>query len=113
MSRRALDVSALPTIVYGPRATIWWAVLGLMAIELGLGAPIGFGRDRARGDEAVPLRFKAYAFRRVATVNRLPVRVIACVGKGHAPPEGWLAWRDPRKEDAELSPYRRRRKLPR
>jgi heme/copper-type cytochrome/quinol oxidase subunit 3 len=33
MSRRALDVSALPTIVYGPRATIWWGVLGLIAIE--------------------------------------------------------------------------------
>jgi heme/copper-type cytochrome/quinol oxidase subunit 3 len=33
MSRRALDVSALPTIVYGPRATIWWGVLGLLAIE--------------------------------------------------------------------------------
>jgi cytochrome c oxidase subunit III len=34
MSRRAaLDVSTLPTIVYGPRAPIWWGVLGLMAIE--------------------------------------------------------------------------------
>ena len=33
MSRRALDVSALPTIAYGPRATIWWGVLGLLAIE--------------------------------------------------------------------------------
>lgn len=33
MSRRALDVSALPTIVYGPRATFWWGVLGLVAIE--------------------------------------------------------------------------------
>jgi cytochrome c oxidase subunit 3 len=33
VSRRSLDVSALPTIAYGPRATIWWGVLGLMAIE--------------------------------------------------------------------------------
>lgn len=33
MSRPALDVSALPTIVYGPRATLWWGVLGLIAIE--------------------------------------------------------------------------------
>ena len=30
---RALDVSALPTIAYGPRATLWWGVLGLVAIE--------------------------------------------------------------------------------
>jgi cytochrome c oxidase subunit III len=30
---RTIDVSALPTIVYGPRATIWWGVLGLIAIE--------------------------------------------------------------------------------
>src|SRR5690349_14799644 len=33
MSRPALDVSALPTIVYGPRATLWWGILGLIAIE--------------------------------------------------------------------------------
>ena len=33
MSRQVLDVSALPTIAYGPRATIWWGVLGLIAIE--------------------------------------------------------------------------------
>jgi cytochrome c oxidase subunit 3 len=33
VSRRTLDVSALGTIAYGPRATIWWAVLGLIAIE--------------------------------------------------------------------------------
>ena len=33
MSRRVLDVSALPTIAYGPRANIWWGVLGLVAIE--------------------------------------------------------------------------------
>ena len=33
MSRSALDVSTLPTIVYGPRAPLWWGVLGLMAIE--------------------------------------------------------------------------------
>jgi cytochrome c oxidase subunit III len=26
-------VSALPTIVYGPRTTLWWGVLGLIAIE--------------------------------------------------------------------------------
>jgi heme/copper-type cytochrome/quinol oxidase subunit 3 len=30
---RALDVSGLPTSASGPRATIWWGVLGLMAIE--------------------------------------------------------------------------------
>jgi len=30
---RTLDVSALPTIVYGPRTTLWWGVLGLIAIE--------------------------------------------------------------------------------
>ena len=33
MSQRTLDVSALPTIAYGPRASIWWGVLGLVAIE--------------------------------------------------------------------------------
>jgi heme/copper-type cytochrome/quinol oxidase subunit 3 len=32
-TRRTFDVSALPTIVYGPRATIWWGVVGLIAIE--------------------------------------------------------------------------------
>ncbi|HYE90061.1 MAG TPA: cytochrome c oxidase subunit 3 [Terriglobales bacterium] len=30
---RALDVSGLPTSAAGPRATIWWGVLGLVAIE--------------------------------------------------------------------------------
>jgi heme/copper-type cytochrome/quinol oxidase subunit 3 len=41
MSRRTLDVSALPTIVYGPRATIWWGVLGLIAIEAAALAIVG------------------------------------------------------------------------
>ena len=33
MRRPVLDVSALPPIAYGPRTTIWWGVLGLVAIE--------------------------------------------------------------------------------
>jgi cytochrome c oxidase subunit III len=34
MNRRAdLDVSGLPTVVYGPRAPLWWGVAGIMAIE--------------------------------------------------------------------------------
>lgn len=30
---RALDVSPLPTVVFGHRAPIWWGVVGLIAIE--------------------------------------------------------------------------------
>jgi cytochrome c oxidase subunit I+III len=33
MIRRSLDVSALPSIAFGPRATLWWGVVALMAIE--------------------------------------------------------------------------------
>lgn len=33
MSTRALDVSRLPPVAQGPRVTIWWGVLGLIAIE--------------------------------------------------------------------------------
>ena len=33
MKINALDVSALPPVVTGPRATIWWGVTGLLAIE--------------------------------------------------------------------------------
>jgi cytochrome c oxidase subunit 3 len=33
MSRRSLDVSALPSIAFGPRAPLWWGVVGLLAIE--------------------------------------------------------------------------------
>lgn len=31
--RAVLDASHLPTVVFGPRATLWWGVVGLMAIE--------------------------------------------------------------------------------
>ena len=31
--RRELDVSALPTVVFGHRSLIWWGTLGMMAIE--------------------------------------------------------------------------------
>ena len=30
---RALDVSQLPTVVYGHRSLMWWGTLGLMAVE--------------------------------------------------------------------------------
>ena len=30
---RALDVSGLPTVVYGHRSLMWWGTLGVMAIE--------------------------------------------------------------------------------
>jgi cytochrome c oxidase subunit I+III len=33
MTRRALDVSALPTHAFGTRATLWWGVLAMLAIE--------------------------------------------------------------------------------
>jgi cytochrome c oxidase subunit I+III len=33
MIRRSLDVSGLPSIAFGPRATLWWGVVALMAIE--------------------------------------------------------------------------------
>jgi cytochrome c oxidase subunit 1/cytochrome c oxidase subunit I+III len=33
MIRSSLDVSALPSSGFGPRATIWWGVLGLITIE--------------------------------------------------------------------------------
>jgi heme/copper-type cytochrome/quinol oxidase subunit 3 len=33
MIRRSLDVSALPSIAFGPRAPLWWGVVGLIAIE--------------------------------------------------------------------------------
>jgi cytochrome c oxidase subunit I+III len=33
MTRRRVDVSHLPSVAAGPRATIWWGVLGLLAIE--------------------------------------------------------------------------------
>ena len=31
--RPVLDASQLPTVVFGPRATLWWGVVGLMVIE--------------------------------------------------------------------------------
>ena len=31
--RPALDVADLPTVVFGSRATLWWGVVGIMAIE--------------------------------------------------------------------------------
>jgi len=33
MSERVLDVSTLPPVASGPRATIWWGVVGLLIIE--------------------------------------------------------------------------------
>ena len=33
MIRRTVDVSALPSIAFGARATLWWGVVALMAIE--------------------------------------------------------------------------------
>jgi cytochrome c oxidase subunit 3 len=33
MTRGSLDVSGLPTIAFGPRAPLWWGVVGLLAIE--------------------------------------------------------------------------------
>ena len=33
MSRPTLDVSHLPSIAFGSRATLWWGVVGLIAIE--------------------------------------------------------------------------------
>ena len=33
MIRRTLDVSTLPTIAFGPRATLWWGVVAMLAIE--------------------------------------------------------------------------------
>jgi cytochrome c oxidase subunit I+III len=33
MTRRELDVSALPNVVFGHRSLIWWGTLGFMAIE--------------------------------------------------------------------------------
>jgi cytochrome c oxidase subunit III len=33
ISRRSVDVSDLPTIAFGSAATLWWAVVGLLAIE--------------------------------------------------------------------------------
>ncbi|HEY0483911.1 MAG TPA: hypothetical protein VGD37_40605 [Kofleriaceae bacterium] len=33
MNRRVLDVSGLPTKAFGPRDTMWWAVMLLIAIE--------------------------------------------------------------------------------
>ena len=33
MSRRTLDVSTLPSIAFGPRATLWWGVVAMLAIE--------------------------------------------------------------------------------
>lgn len=33
MSRRDLDVSHLPTVVFGHHSLIWWGTMGLMAIE--------------------------------------------------------------------------------
>jgi len=33
MSRPALDVAALPTHAFGPRATLWWGVVTMLCIE--------------------------------------------------------------------------------
>jgi heme/copper-type cytochrome/quinol oxidase subunit 3 len=33
VSARPLDVSRLPAVAYGPRATVWWGTVGLLAIE--------------------------------------------------------------------------------
>jgi heme/copper-type cytochrome/quinol oxidase subunit 3 len=33
MIARRLDVSQLPSVAFGPRATIWWGVIGLLTIE--------------------------------------------------------------------------------
>src|SRR5205823_4653051 len=32
-TRQVIDVSALPDYAFGPRAILWWGVLGLIAIE--------------------------------------------------------------------------------
>jgi cytochrome c oxidase subunit III len=33
IARQNVDVSDLPTLAFGPAATLWWAVIGLLAIE--------------------------------------------------------------------------------
>jgi cytochrome c oxidase subunit 3 len=33
VSARHLDVSTLPPVAYGPRTTVWWGTVGLLAIE--------------------------------------------------------------------------------
>ncbi len=33
MRQTGLDVSSLPPVAFGPRTTIWWGVIGLLAIE--------------------------------------------------------------------------------
>jgi len=33
MRRAGLDVAHLPSLAFGPRTTIWWGVIGLLAIE--------------------------------------------------------------------------------
>jgi heme/copper-type cytochrome/quinol oxidase subunit 3 len=33
LSRSSVDVSGLPTAVFGPRALLWWGTLGFMAVE--------------------------------------------------------------------------------
>lgn len=44
-----LDASQLPTVVFGPRSTLWWGVVGLMTIEGMMFAIMAFSYYYLRG----------------------------------------------------------------
>jgi cytochrome c oxidase subunit III len=50
--RRTVDVSGLPTMAFGPAASLWWAVVGLLAIEGTALAMVGASYIYLRG--AIP-----------------------------------------------------------
>ena len=54
---RQLDVSGLPTIVFGHRSLIWWGTLGMMAIDPGHTGPSHIKLFYDGGEEARLARF--------------------------------------------------------
>ena len=51
--RPHIDVSALPTTVFGPKAPLWWGAAGLFAIESTLFALLVFTYYYLRGNESI------------------------------------------------------------
>ena len=48
-----IDVSALPTMAYGPRSTLWWGVVSMLAIETTMFALLFATYFYLRGNESI------------------------------------------------------------
>ena len=51
--RPRIDVSALPTMAYGPRSTLWWGVVSMLAIETTMFALLFATYFYLRGNESI------------------------------------------------------------